>query len=104
MSTVENQLRTLVDEVKSLAKAINKLAVVDERTIDLKKDFDGLGARVTKMEHTLNDLRVQMEKTFSELKLKAALNAQTGNMTYRWLERLLAFLVIAALTANQLFK
>lgn len=83
----------LSDQVKELSEAITRLVRIEEKYISMEKDLNGFGTRMTKVEEIIQKLAIKTELT-----------ASRGDIVTRWVERLIFFIVIAALASFNLFK
>lgn len=97
---IESKIVSLSGKVDSLQLAVSQLSTVieslariEEKILHQKNDVDGFGHR----------LEVQ-ERRLREMEIKQALSTSQGGTTSRWVERIVMFIVVAALGALNFFK
>lgn len=97
---LEKSVANLTREVEILAKQVGKmgevliqLARIEESAKGIKEDVDGFGKRLSKFEEKLRVVEI-----------KSAVQASTGAITSRVVERIVMFIVLAALASWNLFK
>lgn len=97
---IESNIVRLSGKVDSLQRAVSQLSTVieslariEEKIAHQKNDVDGFGHR----------LEVQ-ERRLREMEIKQALSTSQGGTTSRWVERIVMFIVVAALGALNFFK
>lgn len=100
MSELEKKMDTLTDnvnllntQIKKLSEIVERLIRLEEKNATLQKDVNGFGQRLTKYEEDLQ-----------KISIKTALNTSKGDIVGRWVERLIWFIVIAALSVFDIFK
>lgn len=91
------EVKLLRESVAELSKIVTSLARIEVRAEHLEKSVDGFGARMAKYEDKTN-LRIK------ELEIRAAVQATTGSATSRLVERIVMFIVMAALASYGFFK
>lgn len=97
---LEKTVISLTKEVELLAKQVSKmgdviiqLVRIEEQSRGIKEHVDGFGKRLSKFEDKLRLVEI-----------KSAVQASTGAITSRVVERILMFIVLAALASWNLFK
>lgn len=90
---IESKVDAMADQLSRLNDAVIQMTRIEEQNHSIKKDLDGYGMRLTKVEDKINNLQTI-----------TAINKSEGNRTERWLERLIWFLVSAALAILYKFK
>lgn len=88
-----SDVKQLNGEVRKLSEIIERLIRVEEKNATMQKDLNGYGMRLAKYEEDLQ-----------KLSIKTALNSSKGDIIGRWVERLIWFIVIAALGVFDIFK
>lgn len=83
----------LIVQVDRLEEIVSSLARIEERQMQQKGVVDGFGRRLEGFEQ-----RLRM------VELSSALNKSDTNLIGRWVERIIYFIVLAALSAYSWFK
>lgn len=92
-----DQVEILVKQISVLSEVVVRLARMEEKAINMEKDVDGYGNRLSRFED-------KFTKQMTEIRIKTAVQANSGSMISRWVERLIVFIVLAALTSWGIFK
>jgi len=91
--SLEGKVDGMQRQIAQLSRVIESLARIEENMANQKDDVDGFGHRLD-----------AHEKRMREMEIRLAVNANQGGTTARWMERIIAFMIIAALGAFNLFK
>ena len=93
IDSLTDNLNLINTQIKKLSEIVERLIRLEEKNATLQKDLNGYGSRLAKYEEDLQ-----------KLSIKTALNSSKGDIIGRWVERLIWFIVIAALGVFDIFK
>lgn len=93
IKNIENKLDAMTVQLSKLNDAIITMTRIEEHAYSMQKDIDGFGARLSKIEAAQQKLAIQ-----------SALNSSKGDLIARWMERIIMYIVLAALASYAFFK
>ncbi len=93
LSDITGKVQEIQRQILQLSKLIESLARIEENLINQKDDVNGFGNRLAEFDGRMRNIEI-----------KLAISASQGTATSRWVERIVMFVVIAALGALNFFK
>lgn len=106
--TVTRKMDLMQLEVSKISEAIIQIVKLQEQVSQGRKEADGLGARLTKVEDEVKDVKVttipRINQDMSSIKTQVETSKATNKIYNSWIERFIWFIVAAAFAAYNFFK